>query len=499
MTNAAPAEDQDVVQDIIDNLVKYRNDPLGYAYWAFPWGVGALANKTIREWQVDILRQIRDHLADPVKRFEPCMIAVASGHGIGKSALIGMIISWALDTLTGTRANVTANTESQLRTKTVPEVTKWARMRITADFFVYTATSIFSKHKTQEKAWRADFIPWSATNPEAFAGLHNEGKRILVVMDEGSAIDDRIWEVTEGAMTDENTQIIWIVFGNPTRAKGRFRECFRRFKKWWYTQQVDSRDVEGTNKKLFARWAEQYGADSDFFKVRVLGQFPSMSASQLFNTEDIERGFGAHLREESYNFAPKILGVDPAWEGDDLFTIVMRQGLKVDILGKYPKNDNDIEMGNLIARLEDEHEIDCVNIDGGYGTGIVSVGRTLGRGWNLVWFSGKSSREDCFNKRAEMYINVRELLKEGMVFPDDQDLYDEMMATETMPMMDGKFKLPPKDTFKEINGRSPDILDALALTTAMPVATKLQRRNAKARAKEQQRDNPINRRLKKRD
>lgn len=35
-------------------------------------------------------------------------------------------------------------------------------------------------------------IPWSETNTEAFAGLHNQGNSILLVFDEASAIDDRI-------------------------------------------------------------------------------------------------------------------------------------------------------------------------------------------------------------------------------------------------------------------------------------------------------------------
>jgi hypothetical protein len=491
-----PLSNDVMIDNIVSNLAKFKNDPLGYSLWAFPWGDGDLKDKQLRHWQIDVMRTIRDHLANPETRYEPCLIAVASGHGIGKSAGIGMISSWALDTMIDCRCNVTANTESQLRTKTVPEVTKWHRLSITSDLFEYTATSIFRKRKESEKSWRADFIPWSHSNPEAFAGLHNAGKRILVVMDEGSAIDDKIWEVTEGALTDEGTQIIWIVFGNPTRNTGRFRDCFRRFKKWWYTKQIDSRDVEGTNKKLFERWAEQYGEDSDFFKIRVRGQFPSMSARALFKTEDVDAAFGKTLRDEQYSFAPKILACDPAWEGDDELVIGMRQGLKFEILKRLPKNDNDIEIANLIARYEDEHEIDCVNIDGGYGTGIVSAGRTLGRSWNLIWFSGKSSREDCFNKRSEMYINVRDLLKDGMAIPDEQDLYDEMVGCELLPMLDGKYKLPPKADTKAIIGRSPNILDCLALTTAMPVATKSQRQAAQVKAHKAKDYNPIKDRLK---
>jgi hypothetical protein len=77
-------------------------------------------------------------------------------------------------------------------------------------------------------AARADAIPWSEENTEAFAGLHNKGRRF----DEASAISDKIWEVSEGALTDEDTEIVWLAFGNPTRNPGRFRDCFVRSPPW---------------------------------------------------------------------------------------------------------------------------------------------------------------------------------------------------------------------------------------------------------------------------
>ncbi|MEI7000490.1 terminase, partial [Klebsiella pneumoniae] len=86
-------------------------------------------------------------------------------------------------------------------------------------------------------------------NTEAFAGLHNERKRIIVVFDEASNIADLVWEVAEGALTDEDTEIIWVAFGNPTRNTGRFRECFRKYRHRWKCAQIDSRTVEGTNKQ----------------------------------------------------------------------------------------------------------------------------------------------------------------------------------------------------------------------------------------------------------
>jgi hypothetical protein len=483
---------------IADKLIEYRWDPLAYVLWAFPWGqpgTSLAEYPAPRAWQADLFREIGAWLQDPETRHEPFQAVRSSGHGIGKSAFMGMLLSWALDTTVGTRANITANTEPQLRTKTVPEMTKWRQMSITAPFFSTTATSFYSKARDQEKLWRADFIPWSENRPEAFAGLHNAGKRLLMLMDEGSAISDKIYETAEGALTDENTEILWIVFGNPTRNTGRFRELFRKHSKYWNHAQIDSRDVDGTNKKLIARWEEQYGVDSDWFKVRVRGVFPSMSTRQLYSSDDLDRAYGIHLRREQYDFAPKILACDPAWEGDDELVIGLRQGLQFDILKRMPKNDNDIEVANWIARFETEHEVDCVNIDAGYGTGIVSAGRTIGRNWNLISFSGKSSREDCFNKRAEMYLNTRDLLKDGLALPEIQDLYDEMVAIELLPTLDGKYKIPPKEDIKSLIGRSTDLLDTLVLTTALPVVTKIQRRVNRNKLKHSRTYNPIIERL----
>ena len=153
-------------------------------------------------------------------------LAVASGHGIGKTALVSWIILWAISTKPDARGVVTANTETQLKTKTWAELGKWFHMFIGKDFFSLTATALFAKDSAHERTWRIDMVPWCERNTEAFAGLHNKERRILVVFDEASAIPDVIWETTEGALTDANTEIIWCVFGNPTRNTGRFRECF---------------------------------------------------------------------------------------------------------------------------------------------------------------------------------------------------------------------------------------------------------------------------------
>ncbi|WP_368667183.1 hypothetical protein, partial [Anoxybacillus sp. MB8] len=120
--------------------------------------------------------------------------AVGSGHGIGKSALVAMLIKWAFDTFEDARGVVTANTDNQLRTKTWAELSKWHGISLTKDWATLTATALISNAPGHDKTWRIDAVPWSQNNTEAFAGLHNEGRRILLVFDEASAIADKVWE-----------------------------------------------------------------------------------------------------------------------------------------------------------------------------------------------------------------------------------------------------------------------------------------------------------------
>ena len=460
----------DIDLEIAKAVGPFEFNPLGFVERAFEWGDGQLADSPgPRKWQTDVLKSISDHLINPTSRYHPLQMAIASGHGIGKSALIGQITAWAMSTHFDCKIVMTANTENQLLTKTMPEVSKWFKMSLTSHWFKSNATSIHATDKGHEKTWRLDAVTWSENNTEAFAGLHNKGKIIVLIFDEASAISDKVWDVAEGALTDENTIILWLVFGNPTRNSGRFKDCFGKHKHRWTTMQIDSREVEGTNKEKIKTWIDDYGLDSDFVKVRVRGMFPSASLKQFISTEDVDRAYGKEIQQKSYDFAPKIITLDPAWEGGDELVIGMRQGLKFTILKTLMKNDNDIDVANILARLCDEEKPDAVFVDGGYGTGIISAGKTLGYKWQIVWFGSKSDDEGCLNKRAEMWKLMRDWLKEGGCIPADPMLQQELVGPETVARLDGKIQLESKKDMKARGQSSPNRADALALSFAYPV------------------------------
>lgn len=463
---------------LAEDIASFTHDPLGYAVYAFPWGeAGPLHDVTgPRDWQAETMEDLREHLENPVTRHTPFRCARASGHGIGKSALISMIACWALDTCEDTRVVITANTEQQIRTKTWPEVLKWRNMSITRDWWKPTKTGIFSTIKGHDEIWRADAVTWSEHNTEAFAGLHNKGKRIVVIFDEGSNIADKVWEVAEGALTDENTEIIWIAFGNPTRNTGRFRECFGRHRNLWKTKAIDSRTVEGTNKAYLDELVNTYGEDSDIVKVRVRGMFPSASSMQFIGTDVVD---GARRREVEFidPGEPIVIGVDVARFGDDRSTVYFRQGR--DARSIKPIRLSQVDTMQLAAKVAEQHRIYhaqmvCVD-EGGIGAGVVDRLKQMGLPVVGVQFGGKplgmvrlADGAKCANRRAEMWAIMREWLKGGSI-PDDDQLAGDLMGVEYSFNSRDEIVLEKKEHMKERGLASPDDGDGLALTFAVPV------------------------------
>lgn len=465
--------------ELIDEIAQFERDPVGFVEFAFPWGEGELAEHDgPMEWQRRVLENIRDGLSPD----HALRLAIASGHGIGKSALVSWIMLWAMSTRVDTIGVVTANTGDQLRLKTWVQLAKWHRLCIIEHWFAVTNKAIFSVDPEHEKTWRIDATTWNESRTEAFAGLHNEGKRILLLYDEASGIPDIIWDVSTGALTDKNTEILWTAFGNPTRNTGRFRECFAggRFAHRWDHQQIDSRQVPITNKEEIADWIADYGEDSDFVRVRVRGIFPRAGSMQFISTEMVERA--ATVDEVPVTlYDPLIMGVDVQRFGDDKSVIRFRRGRDARTLPPLKFRGLDtMQLAAKVAELNELHRPDAIFIDGGGpGGGVVDRCRYLRLPITEVQFGANPDRDQLgqsgaivyANKRAEMYGTLRDWLP-GAMIDDDPELRAELPSVEYGYMMkDGRdaIVLEKKEHMKKRGLASPDDADALALTFAYPV------------------------------
>jgi hypothetical protein len=476
----------DLERQLVDEIGSFAHDPLGFVQFAYPWGEAGteLADATgPRDWQRKLLAELGRRLREGchLGRLLPTLMARASGHGVGKTTVAAWVLHWALSTMPDTRCVVTANTDTQLRTKTWPEVIKWLALAINKHWFRATATAAYSVDPAHERLWRADAIPWSEENTEAFAGLHNKGRRVILIFDEASAIADKIWEVSEGALTDEDTEIVWLAFGNPTRNTGRFRECFGRLRHRWDVAHIDSRLVEGTNKAQIEQWIADYGLDSDFCRVRVRGEFPNASSLQFISSELADAAARGDRDISWIRDEPLVMGVDVARFGDDASVLRFRRGRDARSIPAIKLRGADTMQ--LAARIADESirlRVDAIFIDGGgVGGGVVDRCRQIGLKVTEVQFGGVADRapigEDgaiaYANKRAEIWGNLKEWLRDGAI-DDDPELLADLTGVEYgYVLRSGRdaIQLEAKADMKRRGLASPDDGDALALTFSYPV------------------------------
>lgn len=466
-------EHDEIQQEIADKMVEFYDDPLGYVMWVFPWkkpGTVLEHYSGPRPWQHEFLvewgKRIKDNRFDGKHPAPPVQMARASGHGIGKSALTAWIIKFIMDTRPYAKGVVTANTSSQLTTKTWSELGKWHGISVTEHLFDYRNSrgGMSLKQIDSPETWRCDGLTCREENSESFAGQHSATSTSFYIFDEASAVPERIFEVAQGGLTDGEP--MFFCFGNPTRNTGFFKNIFGLYKSRWDTGHIDSRDVEGTNLELFRTWIEDYGIDSDFVKMRVLGQFPNASVCQFIPGDIVAAARGKHLRPDQYNFAAVVIGVDVGYYGDDESTIWLRQGL----MSKRLWSGREVEqthVAGMTSGFVKEHNAAAVFVDAGMGNGVIGRLRELGVTQTIpIWFGGKSNDPTYFNKRAEMWGKMKDWLKLGAAIPNDQDLCDDLIGPEYQIRLDGTTQLEKKSDMKKRGLDSPDDGDGLALTFA---------------------------------
>ena len=459
-----------------------KDNPLAFVLFCYPWGQKGtpLENFTgPRKWQREILLDIAEHIKQNQGKvdFDVMREAVASGRGIGKSALVSWLEHWMLSTRIGATIIVSANSESQLRSVTWAEITKWLSMSINSHWFEVSATRVMPAKwltelverdlKKGTRYWGVEGRLWSAENPDAYAGVHNYDG-VMVIFDEASGIDDSIWSVTSGFFTENTPHRFWLAFSNPRRNSGYFYEAFHSKREFWKNRNIDARQVEGTDKNVYEQIIDEYGSDSVQAHVEVYGMFPNASDDQFISVNIVEEA----MQREKYkdNTAPIIIGVDPARFGSDSTVIAVRQGRDVIAIKRHKGDDTMETVGRVIEAIE-EYQPALVNIDeGGLGAGVVDRLKEQRYKIKGVNFGNKAKNGMMYgNKRAEMWGDMREWLKSASI-PGDRYLKSDLISPMMKPDSKGSIFLESKKDMRSRGLASPDAADAIALTFAFPVA-----------------------------
>jgi len=466
---------------------RIADNPYNFVMFAYPWGKPGTPLEHYsgpRSWQKEVLLEIAEHIQSNkkynVKTDNPKMfrMAVSSGRGIGKSALVAWLNHWHMSCHIGATAITTANSETQLKTRTWAELGKWKTLAINGHWFEVTAMRFFPAE------WFADLVKdqlqidttyyyseaqlWSEENPDAFAGVHNP-KGVMLLKDEASGISQNIWDVSSGFFTDRSHNHYYFAFSNPRRNSGAFYECFHKHRDQWHRKQIDSRKVEGLNSEELQAMIDKYGEDSYHAMVEVKGMFPSQGERQFIPRELVQSAVDRETVSDSH--AGLIMGVDVARYGDDKSVFFFRQGRDARSIPsmKFSGKSN-MEIANIAAEMINKYNPNSVCIDAGGGAGVIDRLRELGYKVNEVWFGSKSSISQFRDKRAELWGEMKEWLRGGML-PSDPDLVDDLCAPEYDfdPRTESIF-LEPKDKIKKRGLASPDIADAFACTFSVKVS-----------------------------
>ena len=461
-----------------------RDDPERFVMFAFPWGEAGtpLANYTgPRKWQRERLRTIAAHIRANNGQidFRMLRMAVASGRGIGKSALVSWLVLWMVSTRIGSSTLVSANSEAQLRSITWSEIIKWQAMMINGHWFEVSATKVMPAKwltelverdlKKGTRYWAVEGRLWSEENPDAYAGLHNVDG-VMLIFDEASGIPDAIWDVSQGFLSENTPHRFCMAFRNPRRNTGYFYECFNSKRAFWEALHIDARQVEGTDKNIYQQIVDEYGENSTQARVEVYGEFPSVGDDQFISPDLVDEAVERpRYRDET---APIVLGVDPARTGSDATVLAVRQGRDLIALKRLRGADTMEVVGHVIDAIDEYRPSLTVIDEGGLGYGILdrlTEQRYKVRGVNFGWRAKNSVMWG--NKRAEMWGQMREWLRTASI-PADRLLKTDLTAPKMKPDSAGTIFLESKKDMRSRGLASPDAADAIAVTFAFPVASR---------------------------
>lgn len=462
------------LEDEIDELAgTYYDDPLGFALDCFSWPIHGEMQPDV--WQQGILREVgaavRERAFDGVNAVLPIRTAVSSGHGIGKSVTIAMLVIWLMSTRKNCRGTITANTNDQLASKTWATIRTWLNYCVTGSLYEMNSQIMFRKRA--RASWFCTPQSCAEENSEAFAGQHAKDSSSFYMFDEASAIPPKIWEVAEGGLTDGEPFLF--AFGNPTRNTGKFYEAvFGAKSHRWNAHIIDSRTCKFSNKVLIQEWLDDLGGDEDddFFKVRVRGLPPSASEAQFIDAERIKAAKARQV--DTLADEPLIAGVDVSGGGNAWTVCRLRRGLDarfpaIRISGEKSRDRN--HLVSVLAERLAQGDIAAMFIDMAFGAAIVERLRMLGYPQVFeVNFGGESVDATCANQRSLMWKRLKEWLAKGGIDAKDERLAMDFAKPGYHLNQKNKLVLESKESMQKRGEASPDDGDALALTFAQPVS-----------------------------
>lgn len=408
-------------------------------------------------------------------------ISVRSGHGVGKSACVAWIIVHHFVTEFPQKTAITAPTTKQMFAVLWPEVAKWL---LKCPSFVQDVFEVKSEtivHKGNPKESFVTAATARPENPEALAGIHCEDGSVLLVADEASGVHEKIFESASGSMSGHEATTI--LTGNPVRTEGLFYDTHMRLGDLWHTIHVNCETSKRVAPDFIEDMRRRYGADSNGYRVRVLGEFPKSDLDTIIPIELIE---AAQMRDVKVNpHAGVVWGLDPARFGEDRSALVKR---RANGLLEKPKVWKDKDTMQLAALVYEEYRatpvmdrpveilVDVI----GLGAGVTDRLRQLQLPVRGINVSESAAMSDQYaNLKAELWYKAKEWFQrlDCWIPEDSRDIESmdghlgaELARPRYKFTKGGKIQVESKDDIKKRGFPSPDLADAFVLTFASVAA-----------------------------
>lgn len=399
-------------------------------------------------------------------------IAVKSGQGPGKTTATAVVGLWRAMRNINALVIVTAPTMRQCKDVWLVEARR--RMEnanpMLKQFIKITKTKIEIGGKPD---WGVKLV--TATREENAQGYHEE--HMTVIGEEASGIPRDL--VTQFKGTLSNPDSLFILIGNPNTRDCAFFDCFNSQREMWHTITFNAEDTptQIVDPRRNQELAEEFGIDSDVYRIRVLGQFPHsdpncvMSSEQLeqcAKTDMVDMSLKARAAEYGGGLARQF-GMDFSRYGGDESTIYQRSGNAIVNWKRYAHTDPS-DVCDMAFRMQYENhwrDDNCTFVAdaGGMGQGIMHRFHKANKTILEFHNGGRAIDSQQFaDKITEAWFHMSRLVRDTRChIPNDNRLIQQLSTRRYYTNRKGKLILETKDEYMKRGYDSPDRADGCVL------------------------------------
>lgn len=392
----------------------------------------------------------------------PRWISVSSGNGVGKTGIEAILILWFLFCWKS-KIGCTSPSADQLFDALWSEISLWiGKIKYEEVKNLYKWQTNYVQMVESPEKWFARARTARKEKPEALSGLHADN--VMIVVDEASGVEEVVYKMGHGALTNKNT--LNILISNPTRPIGYFYDTHHKDKEFWQCLVFSSLESPIVDTKFVELIRRKYGENSDEWRFQVLGAFPKEDAvddkgyTQLLPSDDLR------FADDDKLLGSLRLGVDPSGMGTNKTVIVLRDVHKAKVLLSQEKSDP-TAIAMQVATIMEQYEIPATNVWlDSFGVGAEAYQKLALMGHDVNGINVDIDADDIetfLNKRAEAYWRAKNWCRQGgELVPHDG--WEELLTIKYRRQMKGKIQIMPKLDMQKLGIPSPDHADAFMLT-----------------------------------